>query len=114
MTVKPPPASPQDRTGQAMKAVVQDMVKSSLTQFGVIPKETLPQPQAQSITVNPESPQTVDLLEGEISNSEQEGTDSGTTELDQLILTAHSFTSASPSVTRAPLWKFAEEIPSGS
>ena len=78
MTVKPPPASPQDRTGQAMKPVVQDMVKSSLTQFGVIPKETLPQPHAQSITVNPESPQTVDLLEGEISNSEQERTDSGT------------------------------------
>ena len=33
-TVKPPPARPQDGTGQEMKSVVQDMIRSSLTQLG--------------------------------------------------------------------------------
>ena len=41
-TVKPPHASPQDGTGQDMKAMVQDMIRSSLTKSGVIPKETRP------------------------------------------------------------------------
>ena len=66
-----------------MKAMVQDMIRSSLKQFGVISKETPTQPQAESITVDPESPQAVvDLSEGEISDSEQEGPASGTPELD--------------------------------
>ena len=73
-------------------------------------------------------PQVVDLSEGELSDSEQESPDSGTPELDQLMLTAEaqmdydsleqmdydSFALLSPSVTRAPLWKFAEETPAGS
>ena len=48
---------------------------------------------------------------------EQEGPESGTPELDQLMLTMEepldhaSFALASPSVTRAPLWKFADENP---
>ena len=96
------------------------MIRSSLKQFGVIHKETPTQPQAQSITIDPESPQVVDLSEGEISDSEQEGPDSGTPELDQLMLTEEelfdydSFALASPSLNRAPLWKFAKETPSGS
>ena len=88
-TVKAPPqASPQDGTGQEMKAMVQDMIRSSLTQFWVIPQQTPTQPPIQSITVDPESPQIVDLSEGEISDSEQEGPDSWIPELDQLVLTA--------------------------
>ena len=61
--------------------------------------------------MDPESPQIVDLSEGEISDSEQEV---------HLMLTVgeqldyDSFALASPSVTRAPIWKFAEETPSGS
>ena len=70
-----------------MMAMVLDMIRSSLTQFGVIPKETLPQTQAQSITMDPESPQIVEPSVGVISDSEQEGPDSGTPELDQLMLT---------------------------
>ena len=54
----------------------------------MIPKNTPTQPQVQSIVVDPESPQIVDLSEGEISDSKQEGPDSGTSELDQLMLTA--------------------------
>ena len=70
--------------------------------------------------MNKESPQVIDSSEGEPSDSEQEGPHSGTPELDQLMLTAEeqmdyeSFTLASPSVTMAPLWKFAEENPTGS
>ena len=77
-------------------------------------------PQSQSSTVDPESPQLVDTSEGGISDSEDEGADSGTPELNQLVLTAEeqldydSFALASPSVTRAPLWSFAEKTPSGS
>ena len=56
----------------------------------VIPQETPKQPQSQSSTVDPESPQVVhvDTSEGEIFYSEQEGPDSETPELDQLVLTA--------------------------
>ena len=55
-----------------------------------------------------------------LSDSEQEGPDSQTPELDQLILTAEeqmdydSFALASPSVTNTPFLKFAEESPSSS
>ena len=46
-TVKPPPARPQKGTNQDVKAMVQDMVKSTLTQLGeVIPQETPTQPQS--------------------------------------------------------------------
>ena len=65
-TVKPPPASPKDGTRQDMKAMVQDMIRSSLTKFGVIPQESPSQPQSQSITVDLESPQIADLSEGDI------------------------------------------------
>ena len=62
-----------------------------------------------------EIPQVIDLSEGKLSK--QEGPESGTPELDQLMLTAEeplnydSFTLASPSVTGAPLWKFANKNP---
>ena len=65
-TVKPLPASPQVGTDQDMNAMVQDMIRSSLTQFGVIPKKTPTQLRAQSFTMEPVSPQKVDLSEGEI------------------------------------------------
>ena len=92
------------------------MIKSSLTEFGVIPQANPP----QSVPVYysyKECPQVIDLSEGELSDSEKEGSDLGTPELDQLMLTVEeqidydSFTLASLSVTRAPLWKFAEENP---
>ena len=56
-TVKPPPARPrieQDKTGRAQKfkAMMQDMIKSSLTEFGVIPKAELPPPTTIRIRVN--------------------------------------------------------------
>ena len=69
-TVKPLPASPQDRTSQDVKAMVQDMVKSSQTQLGVIPQETPTRPQAQSSTTDPESPQLADSSGGENSDSD--------------------------------------------
>ena len=55
-TLKPHPASPQDGSGKDMKAKVQDMIRSSLTQFGVIPEETPTHPQAQSIVVDRGNP----------------------------------------------------------
>ena len=89
--------------------------RSSLTEYGIIPKASPTQYQSQSIAVDTETPQVVELSEGELTESEQEGPDSGTPELDQSMLTAEEqmvydfFALASPSVTRAPLWKFAEE-----
>ena len=91
-------------------------------QLGVIPQETptCTQLQSQSSFMDPESPQVVDTLEGEISNSDQEGLVSGTPELKQLVLTVEeqldydSFPTPTCSVTKAPLWRFAEETPSGS
>ena len=68
--------------------MVQDTVKSSLTKIGVIPQDTPTQPQAQSSTVDLESPQIEDISEGEISNSDQEGPDPGTPELNQLLISA--------------------------
>ena len=79
----------------------------SLTEFGVIPKAETPQ--SQAATVDKDSRQVIDSSEGELSDSEQEGTNSGTAELDQLMLTAEeqmdydSFALASPTMTRAPL-----------
>ena len=70
-TVKPPPASPQDGTGQDIKAVMQDVIRSFLTEFGVIPKANTPQ--SQSPTVDKETPEAIDRSEGELSNSEQKG-----------------------------------------
>ena len=47
--------------------MVQNLVRSSLAQFGVISKETLDQFQAQSDTVEPETPRVEDISsEGEI------------------------------------------------
>ena len=74
--VKPPPASPQYGTGQDMKAMMQDMIRSSLTDYGVIPQAS--PTQSQSIIVYTKLPQAVELSEGELSDSEQEGRDSGT------------------------------------
>ena len=101
--MKLPPASPkceQDKTGQAQnfKAMMQDMMKSYLTEFGVIPKADTKQSQSTVIVYRV------------LSDSEQEGPVSGTTELDQLMITTEeqidfaSFALASSTVTRAPLW----------
>ena len=98
--------------------MMHDMIRSFLTECGVIPKAS--PTKSQSIAVDKETPQVVELSEGELSDSEQEGPESGTPELHQLMITAEeqmdydSFTLASPSVIRAPLWKFTEETPSGS
>ena len=64
-TVMPPPASPQDGTSQDVKAIVQEMVNSSLTELGVIPQDIPTQSQAQAPTVDPEHPQIEDISEGE-------------------------------------------------
>ena len=45
-TVVPPPVSSQDGANQEMKAMVQNIVKSSRTQLGVIPQDTPTQSQA--------------------------------------------------------------------
>ena len=97
--------------------MVQDIVKSSLTQLRVIPQDTPTQSQAQSSTENPEPSQIEDISsEGEISNSDQEDPHSGTSVLNQLLMAVkeHSDTFPSPVVTKTPLWKFAEQTPSGS
>ena len=70
-TVRFPPASPQDGTDQDMKAMMQDMIRSSLTEYLVIPDAS--PTQSQSITLDKETPQVIDLSEGGLSNSEQEG-----------------------------------------
>ena len=104
--MKPLPASPQDGTSHDVKAMVQDMVKSSLTQLAGYSSED---PHTASVTSS---------SMGEIFDSDQEGRDSGTPELNQLVLTAEkqldydSF--PTPSVTKASLWRFAEETPPGS
>ena len=71
--VKSPPASPQDGTGQDMKAMMQDKIRSSLTEYMVIPDASPTQSQSQSITLDKETPQVIDLSEGGLSDSEQEG-----------------------------------------
>ena len=54
----------QDGTSQDVKAIVQEMVKSSLTELGVIPQDIPTQSQAHSPTVDPEHPQIEDISEG--------------------------------------------------
>ena len=67
-----------------------------------------------------ESPQVIDSSEGELPDSKNEGPDSGTPELDQLVLTVEeqmdydSFVLASPTATSASLWKFADKNHSSS
>ena len=80
--------------------------------------ETPDQSQAQSDTVDPEPPQIEDISsEGEILDSDQED-HSGTPVLNELLMAREeledydSFLSAV--VTKIPLWKFAEQTPSGS
>ena len=104
-TVMPFPAtSPQDGTSQDVKAMVQDMVKSSLTQLGVIPQDTPTQSQSQYCGSGPS--QIEDISEGEIFNSDQEASDYDYNyDYDSFL---------SPTVTKAPLWRFAEQTPSGS
>ena len=96
---------------------MRDMIKSSLIKFGVIPKANPSQSKAQSNSINKEPPRAIDS-EGEISDSEQEGPESGITELVLMAEEQQAFDSsalASPSVTpsrvRAPLWRFSEENP---
>ena len=106
-----PPASSQDGASQNVEAMAQDIVKSSLTQLGVMPQKTPDQSQAQSDTVDPEPPQVEDF------SSDQED-HSGTPALNEMLMVQEelddydSFTS--PVVTKTPLWKFAEQTPSGS
>ena len=99
--------------------MAQDIVKSSLTQLGVILHDAPTQSQAQFSNEDPEPPQTEDISsEGELSDSDQEDPHSGTPALNQLLITAeeqayyNSF--PSPVATRAPLWKFAEQTHSSS
>ena len=99
--------------------MMQNMIRSSLTEYQVIPRTFPTQPQSQSFAVDTDSSQFVKLSDRELSDSEQESPDSGTPELDQLMHTAEkqmdhdSFSLASASVTNTPLSKFAEETPSG-
>ena len=104
--VAPPPVSFQDGANQEMKAMVQDMAKSSLTQLGVMPQDTPTQSRAQSSNEDLEPPQIEDIsAEGEISD--QEDHHSGTPVLNQLLMVVEeqadyeSF--PSPVVTRPPL-----------
>ena len=72
-TVAPPPVSSQDGANQEVKAMVQNIVKSSLVQLGVIPQDTPTRPRAQSSKMEPEPPRIEDISsEAEISNSDQE------------------------------------------
>ena len=97
----------QDGASQNVEAMVRDLVKSSLTQLGVIPQETPDQSRAQSDTVDPESPQIEDISsEGEIFDSDQED-HSGTPVLNELLMAQEELESydsfPSPVVTKAPL-----------
>ena len=117
-TVAPPPAGSQDGDSQNVEAMVQDLVKSSLTQLGVIPQETLDQSQAQSDTVDPGPPQIEDIsFEGEISKSDLED-HSGTFVLNKLLMAQEELEDydyfQSPVVTKTPLWKFPQQTLSGS
>ena len=101
-----PPASSQDGASQNVEAMAQDIVK-----LGVMPQKIPDQSQAQSDTVDPEPPQVEDF------SSDQED-HSGTPALNEMLMVQEelndydSFTS--PVVTKTPLWKFAEQTPSGS
>ena len=66
-TLAPPIVSTPDGASQKVKAMVQDIVKSSPTQLGVIPQDTPTQSQAESLTKDPKPPQIEDISsEGEI------------------------------------------------
>ena len=79
--------SSQDEASKDVKAMVQDIVKSSLTQLGVIPQDTPTQSQSQSSTEVSEPPQMEDISsEGEICDSDQEDTHSETPVLKQLVM----------------------------
>ena len=113
-----PPNSSQAGAGQNMEAMVHDLVKSSLTQFAAIPKETPDQSRAQSDTVDLETPPVEDISsEGEIFYSDQE-LQSGTPVFNELLMGKEelddydSFTS--PVADKTPLYKFAEHTPQGS
>ena len=67
-----------------MKAMMHDMLRSFLTEYGAIPKAS--PTKSQSIAVDKETLQVVEFSEGELSDSEQEGPEAGTPELDQLML----------------------------
>ena len=115
-----PPTVTQDGAGQNVKAIIQDQVlKSSLTQLGVILQEITPdQSRAQSDTLVPEPPQIEDISsEGEIFYSDQED-HSGTPVLNELLMAQEELEDydsfPSPVVTKSPLWKFADQTPSGS
>ena len=78
-TAAPPPVSSHEGASQEVQAMVQDMVKSSLTQLGVIPQETPTQSQVQSSNEDPEPPQIEDISsEGGLSDSDQEDPHFGT------------------------------------
>ena len=64
--------------------MMKDMSRSFLTEFGVIPKAN--SLQSQSNSMDKEPPQVIDSSEGDIFYSEQEGPESGTPELEQLVL----------------------------
>ena len=78
--MKPTPAGPkrdQDRLGQAqdlaafktdIATMMKDMIKSTLTEFWIMPKCNPPQLQSQFTP----TPQVMDSSEGKISDSEQE------------------------------------------
>ena len=81
---RPPSVSSKDGTSQNVKAMVQDIVKFSLTQLDVIPQKASTQSQAQSDTVDPEPPHIEDISsQGEVSDSDQEDPHPRTLELDQ-------------------------------
>ena len=118
-TVAPSPVSSQGGASQEVKAMVQDIVKSSLTQLGVILQDVPTQSQAQSSNEEPEHPQTEDISsDGEFSDSDQEDTHSGTPALNQLLIMVeeqadYDFFPSPVEKTRAPQWKFAEQTSSG-
>ena len=67
-----PPVSSQFGASQEVKAMVQDMVKSSLTQLGVTPQETPTQAQVQSLNEDLEPPQIEGISsDGELSHSDR-------------------------------------------
>ena len=112
-----PPTPSQDGASQTMETVMQGLVKSSLTQFGVIPQESPDQSQAQSDTREPEPPQTGDISsEGDIPDSDQKDR-SGTPILEELLMgreELEDYDSLSlPVINETPLWKFTQQPPSG-
>ena len=88
-TVAPPPVTSLDGVGPIdVKAIVQDIVKSYLTQLGVILQDIATQSQVQSLNEDPEPAQIEDISSGgEISDSDQEDPRSRTL-LNQLLIPA--------------------------